>query len=324
VKRAIALALLAAACGGAPADRGEPSAAPPVRSDIRIVVVTHGQSSDPFWSIVARGAEDAARELGVRVEYQAPLRFDMVEMSDRIEAAVASRPDGLVVSIPDAAALGPAIRGAIDAGIPTVSVNSGSEVWRRFGVLAHVGQTEYEAGYGAGQRMAEAGARRALCVNQEVGNAALDLRCDGFRDGLGEAGATSDVLEVDLANPDDTEQRVARALAADPSVDAVLTLGPTGAVPAMAAMAGLPPTRLVAFATFDLSPEVLAAVESGEALFAIDQQPYLQGYLPVVLLVKYLEVGVMPGGGEVIRTGPGFVTAADAARVADLSARGLR
>jgi simple sugar transport system substrate-binding protein len=188
-----------------------------------------------------------------------------------------------------------------------------------------VGQTEYEAGLGAGRRLAEAGARRVLCVNHEVGNAALDQRCDGARDALVRAaGGASEVLAVDLADPTETEQRIGRALAADHRIDGVLTLGPAGAAPAMAALGSTPQGRRIAFATFDLSPEILAAIRDGQVLFAVDQQQYLQGYLPIVLLVKYLEIGTMPGGDEVIRTGPAFVTRENAAAVIDLSARGLR
>ena len=107
----------------------------------------------------------------------------MVAMAQLIDAAVASEPDGLVVSIPDAEALGDSIKAAVDAGIPVISMNSGSDVAEELGVLNHVGQTEYEAGLGGGQRMGEAGVKNALCVNQEVGNVALDERCQGFTDG---------------------------------------------------------------------------------------------------------------------------------------------
>jgi simple sugar transport system substrate-binding protein len=294
------------------------------RADVRIVVVTHGQSSDPFWSIVANGVNDAAEELGVDVSYQAPTSFDMVRMSSLIDAAVASRPAGLVVSVPDADALAASLRAATAAGIPAVSINSGDDAWRRLGLLAHIGQTEYEAGKGGGERLARAGARRVLCVNHEVGNASLDLRCDGLRDALATAGGTVDVVAVDLADPDDAQQRIGGALAADPAIDGVLTLGPAGASPALAALRQTGALGRVRFATFDLSPEVLAAVRDGDMLFAIDQQPYLQGYLAVVLLAKYLETGTMAGGGQVIRTGPGFVTADDAARVLELTERGIR
>jgi len=287
-------------------------------------MVTHGQSADAFWSVVANGARDAARELGITLEYQAPLRFDMVEMSQRIEAAVASRPAGLVVSIPDADALGASLRTAIAAGIPVISINSGDEAWRALGVLAHIGQTEYEAGVLAGERFAADGVRRALCVNHEVGNVAQDRRCAGFGDALARAGGAMRVLSVSLADPEDTEQRVASALAADPEIDGLLTLGPAATEPTLAALEASNRAAGTAYATFDLTPRVLEAVRDGRMRFAIDQQQYLQGYLPVVLLVKYLETGTVPGGGRVIATGPGFVTRENAAAVIDLASRGIR
>jgi simple sugar transport system substrate-binding protein len=273
---------------------------------------------------VANGANAAARELGVRVEYQAPLRFDMVEMSQLIEAATASRPAALIVSIPDGNALGDAIRGAVSAGIPVVSINSGDEVWRGLGVLAHIGQTEYEAGFGAGERLGAEGVAHALCVNHEVGNVAQDRRCAGFADGLATNGGSMRVLAVNLADPEDTQQRVAGALAGDTTIDGLLTLGPAATEPTLAAISASGRADRLAYATFDLTPRVLEAVRDGRMRFAIDQQQYLQGYLPVVLLVKYLETRTMPGGGRVIATGPGFVTRANAAAVIDLAARGIR
>ncbi|HYO89562.1 MAG TPA: sugar ABC transporter substrate-binding protein [Candidatus Limnocylindrales bacterium] len=289
----------------------------------RIVVVTHGQSSDPFWSVVANGVNDAARDMRVTVEYQAPGTFDMVAMSQLIDAAVASNPDALIVSVPDADALGTSIRAAIAAGIPVMSINSGSDVAADLGVLAHVGQTEYEAGYGAGQRMASAGATNALCVNQEVGNAALDLRCQGFTDAMVEAGGAVTVLAVELADPTGSQGRIAAALTADPTVDAVFTLGPTGAAPALAALEAEGMLGEIKVATFDLSPEVLQAILDGNMLFAVDQQQYLQGYLPIVYLTLYLENLNTPGN-ILIPTGPGFVTQENAAQVIEYAARGTR
>jgi simple sugar transport system substrate-binding protein len=308
-----------------PSDTASPEPEPsPKDEEIRIVFVTHGQSSDPFWSVVINGAGDAAADLGVAVEYHAPLKFDMVEMNDRIAAAVATRPDGLVVSIPDGAALGAAIRDAIRAGVPVVSINSGGDVYSDLGVLAHIGQTEYEAGYESGLRLARAGVHQALCVNHEVGNTALDQRCKGFRDALGERRAVAYALVVNLADPDDTQQRIVGAITSGPAIDGILTLGPNGAAPALAALRQTGKIGEVPLATFDLSPEVLEAIRDGEMIFAVDQQQYLQGYLPVVFLVKYLETGTIPGGGDVIRTGPGFVTQDTAADVIDLSVRGIR
>ncbi len=314
-------AALVAACG-----RSDPAAdgATAGRDTLRIAFVTHGQSADAFWSVVANGARDAARDLGVAVQYQAPTRFDMVEMSNLIQATTAARPHGLVVSIPDPAALGAAIRAATEAGIPVVSINSGAEASRALGALAHVGQTEYEAGFAGGERLAQAGVRHALCINHEVGNAAQDERCRGLADALAAANGESSVLGVDLADPDDAQQRIANALRSDASIDGMLALGPNGADPALAALRATARTGSVAFGTFDLTPRVLVAVRDGEMLFAIDQQQYLQGYLPVMLLVKYRETRTMPGGGELIRTGPGFVTREDAAAVIELTARGIR
>jgi len=316
-----ALAWIGASCGGTGEERG---AGPGERAGARIVLITHGQSSDPFWSVVSNGAHAAARQLGANVEYQAPLRFDMVEMSQLIDAARVSRPDGIIVSIPDADALGAAIRAATGSGIPVLSINSGDDVSRALGALAHIGQPEYQAGEGAGERLAASGVTHALCVNHEVGNLALDRRCDGMRDALARAGSRARVLAVDLADPDDAEQRIAGALAADPSINGILTLGPAAIDPALAALETSARAARVQFGTFDLTPRALDALRDGELAFAIDQQPYLQGWLAVALLVNYLETRTIAGGGRVIATGPTFVTREDVDAIAALVQRGIR
>jgi simple sugar transport system substrate-binding protein len=287
-------------------------------------MVTHGQTSDPFWSVVANGAADAGRELGIRLEYQAPTSFDMVRMSQLIDAAVASRPSALAVSIPDPGAMARSIKAAVTAGIPALSLNAGDEAWERLGLLGHIGQTEYEAGRAAGERLAAHGAKRVICVNHEVGNTSLDTRCQGLSNGLAKRGAAMLVLGVSLADPEDATQRIKSALGRDPTVDGILTLGPGGAAPALVALRETGRLGRIAVGTFDLTPEVLAAVRDGPLLFAIDQQPYLQGYLAVVLLAKYLETRAIPGGGQIIRTGPSFVTKETAADVIALARRGIR
>jgi simple sugar transport system substrate-binding protein len=314
---AIAGPAMLGACGG---DSGPG----PARSTERIVVVSHGQASDVFWSVVANGVADAAKDLGLRVEYQAPTSYDMVRMSELIAAAVASKPSGLVVSVPDGTALRGAIEDAQAAGIPVLSINSGAEVWRELGLLTHIGQTEFESALAGGRRLTAAGARRALCVNHEVGNVSLDERCRGLAEAMREAGGSSGVLAVDLADPEDARQRVAGALAADPALDGILTLGPNGAVPTLAALRETGRLPQVRFGTFDLEPTILAAVRDGELLFAIDQQPWLQGYLGVVSMHAYLATRTVAGGGDIIRTGPAFVTAETAASVMSLAERGLR
>lgn len=306
---------------GGPAEQADTASADPPR----FVVITHGQSADPFWSVVSNGVEAAGRELGVTTEYQAPGRFDMVEMANLIEAAVASRPDGIAVSLPDADALSSVVSDAVDQGLPVVSLNSGTHVFRDLGIETHVGQPEYDAGFAAGERMAEQEVSKALCVNQEVGNLALDRRCRGFSDALGEAGATSRVLAVELADPADTEQRVQGALEEDTAVDAVLTLGPMGAVPALAAIRAVEeasPERHIHFATFDLSPEVLNGIRQGDVLFAVDQQPYLQGWMAVATLALRVRTGTHPVG--VVRTGPAFVTGDNVEEVARGTRQGVR
>jgi simple sugar transport system substrate-binding protein len=293
------------------------------RSDLRFVVVTHGQASDPYWSVVQNGVNQAAEDMGVQVEYQAPDTFDMVAMAQLIDAAVASQPDGMAISIPDADALGDSIQAGVDAGIPMVSLDSGSDVAAEMGMLTHVGQTEYEAGLGAGQRMGEAGVTTALCVNQEVGNVALDDRCRGFTDGLAESGGTVEVIEVDLNNPTEAQARIEAALSNNADIDGILTLGPTGAAPALEALRGTNQLGSIQLATFDLSPDVLEAIESGDMLFAIDSQQYLQGYLPIVLLTLHA-TNLNTIANPVLMTGPGFVTQENAAEVIDLAAAGTR
>jgi simple sugar transport system substrate-binding protein len=283
---------------------------------IRIVVVSHGQAADPFWSVVKNGVDQAAKDMNVRVEYRAPETFDMVRMAQLIDAAVASRPNALVVSIPDAKALEKSITAAVKAGIPVISMNSGSDVAEKLGVLLHVGQTEYEAGLGAGKRMKAAGVKNAICINQEVGNVALDLRCKGFFDGLG---IKPNVIPVKIGDPTGIKNAVAAALQKDPTIDGVLTLGPTAAEPVLQAIEG----KKLLFGTFDLSPAVLKALSEKKMAFAIDQQQWLQGYLPIVILANYIRYGLLPAN-SVILTGPGFVTPENAAQVIDLSKKGIR
>ncbi len=287
--------------------------------DMRFVVVSHGQAADPFWSVVKNGVDQAAEDLGVTVEYRAPDTFDMVQMAQIIDAAVASQPDGLVVSVPDAEALGDAIRNAVASGIPVISMNSGSDVREELGVAVHVGQTEYEAGLGGGKMMKEAGVTKAICVNQEVGNVALDLRCEGFIDGL--EGVPVEVLAVSI-DPTEVSNAVQAYLSGNPDTDGVLTLGPTAAEPTLAALEEAQMLDQVKFGTFDLSPSVLEAIDGGKMMFAIDQQQYLQGYLPIQLLKLHQLYGLMPAG--TVMTGPGFVTQENAAQVIDLSAKGIR
>lgn len=189
--------------------------------------------------------------------------------------------------------------------------------------MVHVGQTEYEAGYGGGERLAALGVTRAFCINHEVGNTALDLRCQGVADAMQEAGATTEVLSVEVGDPTESQQRIQAALSSNPDVDGIITLGPTSTMPALRALSARGRLGELTFATFDVSPEILDAIEVGEIAFAIDQQPYLQGYLPVNLLALRLR-NENEVANEVVRTGPVFVTPENVERIKELTERGTR
>jgi simple sugar transport system substrate-binding protein len=300
----------------------EPGDAPGAGAELRIAVVTHGQAGNPFWLVVRNGIDAAARQVDASVTYRSPDTYSIARMRALVEAAVAARPDGLVVSIPSPG-VEPAIRRARSAAIPVISINSGSGAYRRLGVLAHVGQRENRAGVAAGERLARAGVRRGLCVNQEVLNVGLDARCRGFAEAMRRAGGTAGTLPVDVQNRTATRQRLAEAVRSR-RIDGVLTLDTEGAEAALDALRPGDRTRDVALATFDLSPRVLEAIRDGRMQFAVDQQAYLQGYLPVVLLTQKIRYGLFAGEGELMPTGPEFVTRATAAQVMRLSERGIR
>ncbi|MEA2383546.1 MAG: simple sugar transport system substrate-binding protein [Solirubrobacteraceae bacterium] len=330
-----ALAVVLGGCGTAAEVRepdlvsnGPKSAARPAPqkqtddNTVRIAIVTHGQAASDFWAIVKNGSDAAARQMGVTVTYRSPDVYSVARMRQFIDEAIASRPDGLVVSIPTPA-LGGAIRRAVRAGIPVVSINSGSDIFRRLGVLAHVGQLEGPAGEAAGKRLAADGVRHALCINHEPGNVGPDTRCRGFASAIRAAGGTVRVVPIDLRDAARAQRQIVAALR-DRAVDGVLTLSSDGGEAALRALQQTGRTDRIALGTFDLSPDVLRAVLAGRMRFAIDQQAYLQGYLPVVLLGQFARYGLFASQGEVIPTGPHFVTRATAAQAIRLSQRGIR
>jgi simple sugar transport system substrate-binding protein len=306
-----------------PVASNSPVASSSPRSNLHFIVITHGQLSNPFWAVFKKGVDQAAKDLGVHVQYEFPVTFDLVAMAHLIDAAVASKPNGLVVTIPNANALGPSIQRAIAAGIPVISANSGSDVAKQLGVLVHVGQSEYNAGLGAGQKMATTGVKHVLCINQQVGNAALDERCKGFTDAMTQVGAKVEVLAINQVDPNGTRERIQAALLADPTIDGIMALGPVAAIPALNALQNLNKVGQIKLATFDLSPAVLQAIKSGTILFAVDQQQYLQGYLPIVLLTLY-GTNLNTIANDVLMTGPGFVTQDNVSRVISLSQQGTR
>lgn len=284
----------------------------------KIIVVTHGQAADPFWTVVKNGVEQAGQDLRVEVEYHAPETFDMAAMARLIEGAVAKRPDGLVVSIPDGDALKRPLEKARKRGIPVISINSGGEHQQALDILLHVGQSEYEAGYGAGQKLRKLGASIGLCVNHEQGNLALDRRCAGFKKGMNGQSAT---LAVNM-DPTAIRNSTMAYLKQHPEVDGVLTVGSISAPSVVQSIRKLGKASTVRLGTFDSSPEILKAIKDGGLTFAVDQQQYLQGYLAVQTMTQYKRLGLIPTGA--IHTGPGFITKQNADEFLELAKRGIR
>ena len=283
---------------------------------IDVIVVSHGQANDPFWSVAKNGVDSACKDMKIKCKYTAPGTFDMVEMAKLIDNAVSQKPKGIVITLPDAAALGKSVKAAIAAGIPVVSMNSGSDDFAKLGISAHVGQTEFEAGVGGGQKMKAAGGKKALCVNHEVGNVALDRRCAGFKKGFGGS------VEILGTSNDPTE--IQKAVAAKlGGVDTILTLGAgLSGEAALKALKSAGKVGSIKLGTFDMSPDMLKAAAAGEVEFLIDQQQYLQGYLPIAIFAQYMRWGTMPAG--VVMTGPGFVTPQNASKVIKWAAQGYR
>lgn len=287
------------------------------------IFVSHGQANDPFHTIVKNGAFKAAADLDVTVDYRAPQTFDMVQMAQLIDAAANQKPDGIIVTIPDPEALGPAIKRAVDAGIPVIAVNSGLErgdqLIKDLGVLLYIGQDERLAGVRAGEQLKGLGGKKAICINPEVGNVTLDVRCEGFLEGFG---GEVQILPTRI-DPADIEAKLRAALSSDATVDTVMGLSaPFGGEQAVNVIGELGLEGKVHAGTFDLSAGVLKALDEGKIAFAIDQQPYLYGYLAVTMLTLYNNDGLLPATN--VLTGPRMLTKGMGANVIALSEKGIR
>jgi simple sugar transport system substrate-binding protein len=317
----LGLAAFAAACGGDDNGDGGSSGSPATKDDVNltqgqdvtIAVITHG-SGDSFWAVAKKGAEDAGKQMGVTVKYSESAN-DPQKQAQLIDSAVTEKVDGIAVSAPNPDAIRDSLKKATDAGIPIITLNSGAEDYKDLGAITHVGQTESIAGEGAGAKFKEAGAKKLLCVIHEQSNIGLNQRCDGAKKGFG-----GDVENLQVKGVDDiqtTLTEIQSKLQSDNSIDAVLTLNPDIAVAARDAVKGAGSSAKLA--TFDLSGDVVKAIQDGEIDFAVDQQQYLQGYLPVVFLTLYKTNANTVGGGEPVLTGPGYDTKENAATGAKLA-----
>ncbi len=279
-------------------------------------MVIHGPPDGSFWNVVKKGAEDAAKQYGVNVEITGDV--EGAAQAKLIDAALAKKPTGLVVSMANPDALKSSLDAATSAGIPFVSINAGADESVAYGAIAHVGQTETVAGEGAGAEI-KAGAKKLLCIVHEAGNISLEQRCKGASETFG---GEVEKLQVDLTNPQGGQSTVKSKLLGDPSFDGVLALNPDVAVAALAGVKDSGGTAKVG--TFDINTGVLDAIKAGDILFAVDQQQYLQGYLPIAMLVLYHDNLNTIGGGAPVLTGPSFVTKDNVSTVADLVGKGTR
>jgi simple sugar transport system substrate-binding protein len=318
----VALALVLAGCSTGSDDKSsdantKASSGTASKGGFRIDVITHANAGDSFWDVVKAGAVQAGKDEGVDLHYQSD--GDVGKQATLIDNAVAAGTDGLVVSMANPDGLEESIKAAVAAGIPVITINSGQDQSKAFGAISHVGQDEVIAGRGAGAQFRAAGVTHSLCVIQEAGNIGLEQRCQGFREGLG---GQVDNIQVENSNPSGAQATIKAKLQSDPSINGVLTLGPV--IGSVAIKAADEAGSQVKLATFDLNADVTQAIADGKMLFAVDQQQFTQGYLPIVMLTLFKSNLNIIGGGEPVLTGPGYVTKDNAAKVKDLSAQGTR
>jgi simple sugar transport system substrate-binding protein len=309
-------------------------------AETRFVLVSHAPDSDSWWNTIKNAIKQAGEDFGVAVDYRNPSGGDLADMARLIEQSAAKNSDGVIYSIADFDVLKKPINKVTAKKIPLVTINSGTTAQsEQLGAIMHVGQPEYDAGKAAGERAKAAGAKSFLCVNHYATNPASFERCKGFADAIGVDFKASTLDTGD--DPTAVESKVSAYLRKNPKTAAVLTLGPNSAHPTLKAIAKLGLKGKIFVATFDLSPEISAGIKDGTVAFAIDQQPYLQGYIPVAVLAimkqeKTQDVakvmaalkanpkvkarldayGLAPVyGARHISSGPGFVTKDNIAKV---------
>jgi simple sugar transport system substrate-binding protein len=316
-----AAALVLAGCNSQ-SDAGSGSTASGGKNNnasIKLCMYTHGDGG-AFWSVAKKGAEKAASDLGVTLDYQES-NNDAQAQAQLIEAGVSGGCQGIVVSAPNPDAIKGALAKATAKNIPIVTMNSGSGVFQELGAMTHVGQDELIAGQEAGKKFKELGATKLLCPIQEANNIGLQQRCDGAKQTFGNV--VNLQLSGGLSDLTKSESEIQAKLEADKSIDGIFALNAdiaTGAAMPAADATG----RKITIGTVDLSGDAVTAIKDGKLAFAIDQQQYAQGYLPVVLLYLNKINGMTLGGGKPMYTGPGFVTKDNADLVEKLAKAGTR
>ncbi|MEJ3652250.1 sugar ABC transporter substrate-binding protein [Actinomycetes bacterium KLBMP 9759] len=302
---AAALGVVLAACssqGGkqeeaAPAGGGGGQVAQTER--LTIAMITHQAPGDTFWDKVRTGAEVAAAKDNVELKYNNDP--EAARQATLIQNAVDSGVDGIAVTMSKPEPLAPAIKAAIDKGIPVVALNSGIDAWKPLGIKMYFGSDETVAGNSVGERLTQEGAGKALCVIQEQGSVALEARCAGVKS----THPTTENVVVNGVDLPSVRSTIAAKLQQDPSITHVVTLGAPFAMAALQSIADAGSQAKVA--TFDLNSEAAQAIKDGKILFSVDQQPYVQGYEAVDALWLNLTNGNDIGGGRAVLTGPSFV-----------------
>jgi simple sugar transport system substrate-binding protein len=319
---AAVLALTAGCSGSGGKDSEEPQGKGGGRSAVdtprlKIAMVTHSGEGDTFWDIVRSGAQQAAAKDNVDFLYSNDK--EAKGQAELVQAAIDKKVDGIVVTLAKPEAMQAVLGKAKQAGIPVVSINSGAEFSAKYGALSHIGQDESVAGEAVGTQLGTEGRKKVLCVIHEQGNVSLEQRCAGVKKTFD---GSVENLNVDGTNAPGAQSSIEAKLQADPSIDAVVALG--APIAALAVKAKSDAGSKADIATFDLNAEVVRRLKAKEVTFAVDQQPYLQGYLAVDELWLYRTNGNVLGGGKPVLTGPAIVTGKDVPRLEKFTARGTR
>ena len=315
-------ALVLSGCGSS--DSSNPSAEKSTGSsdtsssgDIRIDVITHAAPGDSFWDVVKAGAVQAGKDENVDLRYQSDP--DVGKQATLIDNAVAGGTDGVVVSMANPDGLEKSIKAAVSAGVPVVTINSGIDQWQQFGAITHVGQSETLAGKAAGDQLNDAGVKNALCVIQEAGNIGLEQRCAGAKSTFS---GTLTNLQVDNTDLAGSEATIESKIQADPSIDGILSLG--GDMSGQAVKAVDATGASITVGTFDVNADVVQNIIDGKLAFAIDQQPYVQGYLGVTGVYLKVLNGNDIGGGQPVYSGPAIINKDNAQSVLKYAQKGTR
>ncbi|WP_055563900.1 sugar ABC transporter substrate-binding protein [Streptomyces atriruber] len=280
-------------------------------------MVTHSGDGDTFWDIVQSGAKEAARKDNINFLYAHD--DEAQQQAQLVDSYIDKKVDGIIVTLAKPAAMKGALARAEKAGIPVITVNSGSAESKEFGALTHIGQDETIAGEAVGEELNKRGKKKALCILHEQGNVGHEQRCDGAKKTFD---GKIQNLYVTGTNMPDVQSSIEAKLQSDKSVDAVVTLGAPFADTAVKAADSAGSKAEVD--TFDLNEKVAAGLKSGDLGFAVDQQPYLQGYEAVDLLWLYKYNADVLGGGKPVLTGPQIVTKDQAAELEEYAKRGTR